>query len=244
MIAAAKTQVEPGIYRSMPDAEYRAIDALSNSDLVAWAKGEQDKEPDAKALILGTAFHAKVLEPDVAERKIVILKERQTRKSYDGPDGMWVLNNSQGKTLDACYESATKHPQLSKLVGLAQADRSRCEVVVVWIDERSGIKCKAKIDQITDNAVYDWKTTNSEPDSFSYSIGAFMYFVQAAHYLIGAKMCGVEVENFRFACVSKRKDKGHVGWIQEVSPDLMSAGIKTREILLGLYAKEQNNENQ
>ena len=252
MIAAAKTQVEPGVYRQMPDAEYRAIDALSNSDLVAWAKGEQDKGIDPRNAIFGTAFHGIVLEPEVAKQKLVCLEPKQKRASYDGPDDMWVLTNSEYAKLMGCYHTVSgnkaagiePHPQLGPLMKLARSSRGNCEVVVVWIDERSGIKCKAKIDQITDNAVYDWKTTNSEPDSFSYSIGAFMYFVQAAHYLIGAKMCGVEVENFRFACVSKRKDKGHVGWIQEVSPDLMSAGIKTREILLGLYAKEQNNENQ
>ena len=245
MIAAAKTKVEPGIYRSMPDHEYRAIDALSNSDLMAWAKGG-DSGIDPRNAIFGTAFHAIVLEPEVARAKLVCLEPKQKRSSYDGPEDNLVLTNSDYKKLMGCYQSVQEHDKLSKLMELARADRDKCEVVAVWQDE-TGLMCKAKIDQHTDSHLYDWKTTNSDPDSFGRSIGAFMYHVQAAHYMIGAKHCGIEVESFRFACASKRADKGHVCWLQEIDPDLMLAGIRTRSLFLNLYARygqETTNENQ
>jgi len=246
MSTLGNSQVEPGVYRSMPDADYRAIDALSNSDLMAWAKGEGANTIDPRNAVFGTAFHAIVLEPDVASAKLVGLEPKQKRKDYDGPEDALVLTNSDYKKLMGCYDSVKEHPQLGKLMEMARADRDRCELVVVWIDELTGIKCKAKIDQVTDNYVWDWKTTNSDPDGFGYSIGAFMYHVQAAHYLIGAKACSLGPEKFRFACASKRADKGHVCWVQDVDTSLMCAGFKTREILMSLYAqhgKEQTNEN-
>jgi len=241
-----KANREPGVYRQMKDPDYRAIDALSNSDLMAWAKGEGVNTIDPRNAVFGTAFHAIVLEPDVASAKLVGLEPKQKRKDYDGPEDALVLTNSDYKKLMGCYDSVKEHPQLGKLMEMARADRDRCELVVVWIDELTGIKCKAKIDQVTDNYVWDWKTTNSDPDGFGYSIGAFMYHVQAAHYLIGAKACSLGPEKFRFACASKRADKGHVCWVQDVDTSLMCAGFKTREILMSLYAqhgKEQTNEN-
>lgn len=244
MSTLGKTQVEPGVYREMPDAEYRAIDALSNSDLMAWAKGEGARAIDPRNAVFGTAFHAIVLEPEVAAVKLVGLEPKQKRSSYDGPEDAWVLTNSDYKKLMGCYQSVQEHEQLGKLMEMARADRSRCELSVVWVDELTGIKCKARIDQVTDNYVWDWKTTNSDPDGFGYSIGAFMYFVQAAHYLMGAKACGLGPDKFRFACASKRADKGHVCWVQDVETSLMCAGLKTREILMNLYAQHGQGTNQ
>jgi len=237
MIATAKTQVEPGIYRSMPDHEYRAIDALSNSDLTAWAKGEQDKGIDPRNAVFGTASHGIVLEPEVARQKLVCLEPKQKRSSYEGPEDMWVLTNSDYQKLMGCFESMKAHPQGGKLLDYARDNRDRCEVALVWICPTTGLKMKAKVDLLSDEWLYDLKTTQSDPDSFGYAIAAYLYLVQAAHYLIGAKECGLDVKGFRFACQCKRKDKGYPFWIHEVTPELLSAGIKMREVLVSLYAR-------
>lgn len=237
MIASAKTKAELGLYHAMPDAEYRALDALSNSDLMAWAKGDEARQIDPRAAVFGTAFHAVVLEPDVAKSKLVCLEPRQKRNSYEGGEDMLVLTNSDYQKLMGCYKSVQEHDTLSKLMELARSNRDRCEIVAVWRDDLTGIMCKAKIDQVTDKAVYDWKTTQGDPDTFGKSISAFGYHVQAAHYLTGARAAGLPGEEFRFACASKRADKGHVCWMQGIDEDMLTAGFKTREMLMKLYSR-------
>lgn len=240
--------MKPGIYPNMPDAEYRAIKALSNSDLVKWAEGG-DSSIDPKVAALGSAFHAAILEPDVAREKIIPLEPKQQWKSHPlaGSDEAWVLTRSNYDMLVRMVESVKQHPELSQLREMAIANRDRCEVVLVWDDPDTGILCKAKVDQYTDRAIYDWKSTNSDPDSFGDSIGKYMYHMQAAHYLAGAAACGLPSEVFRFVCASKRADKGHVCWLQDISTPMLTAGQRTFNMLKTLYAQygqEPSNENQ
>lgn len=231
MIAA--NNVTPGIYRGMPDTEYRAIPAVSKSDLDAWAIG---REIDPHVAEFGTAFHTAILEPDLIDATINALPPGGKRA--DAPqDGRIVLTNSDYKKLLGMVASVKEHPELSQLREMAHADRSRCELVLVWIDEETGLLCKAKADQVTDLWLYDWKTTGSDMDGFSKSVGAFFYHVQAAHYLSGAKACGLEVQGFRFACVCKRADKGHPCWLYEMDESWLLAGMRTLRVMLNLYAR-------
>lgn len=245
MIATAATiKIEPGIYRNVPDAEYRQMDALSNSDLVAWVK---PRDIDPKTAEFGSAFHAAVLEPEVAREKIVALEPRQKRSDYGVTDDKWVMTNSDYRKLVGMVDAVKQHPTLGKLLEMARAQREQCEVVAVWRDPEFDVLCKAKLDFHTDDWLYDWKTTGSDPDSFAQSVGAFAYHLQAAHYLAGARACGLEVKGFRFACACKRPDKGHVCWLYELEESWMVAGLQERRRLMTLYTRyanqEQPNEN-
>lgn len=237
MSTLRNSTVEPGTYRSMPDAEYRAIDALSNSDLMAWANGEGAKKIDERNARVGTAAHAMVLEPEVAATKIVGLAPKQKRASYDGPDDMLVLSHSEYQTVEGCYESGLKHPQFSQIIKHAHANRDMCELAVVFTCPHTGILRKAKLDMHTDEWLYDIKTTQSDPDKFAASIANFAYHVQAATYLQASRAAGLELKGFRFAPMCKRKDMGYPCWIQEIDNDLLRAGWKENERLMGLYAR-------
>lgn len=240
MIAAAKTKVEPGIYRSMPDHEYRAIDALSNSDLMAWAKGDDADSIDQQVADLGSAFHAIIGEPEVAAQKIVRLEPKQRWKDHQ-QEGMWVITYSKYETLHGCYKSFMDHPECGKVAEYARENRDKCEVVIVWVDERTGLLCKMKLDLHTDDWLYDHKTTQKGPDDFIRAVASYGYDCQAAHYLAGAMSAGLRPKGMRFTCASKRKDWGYPCWITEISDEKniewLIAGQKQRERLMGLYAK-------
>ena len=235
MIAAAKTKVEPGIYRSMPDHEYRAIDALSNSDLMAWAKGG-DSDIDPKHADFGSSFHAIIGEPDVAASKIVALEPRQKRKDY-AESGKWVMTASDYRKLQGCYQSFKDHPACGKLMEAARDNRENCELSLVWRDEATGVLCKARLDYVSDNAVYDIKTSSADPDTFAKSIAAYGYACQAAHYLAGAAACGLPARAFRFAVACKRPDKGHPCWIHELDEVTALMGQVERGRLVSLYQR-------
>lgn len=237
-------KIAPGIYREMPDAEYREIDALSNSGLIAWAKGDGGDTIKRSNADFGTAFHAVVLEPDVAASRIVRLQPKQQRKSYVGPDDALVFTNSEYIKLMGCYESFKDHPQCGRILEAARADRPNCEVVLVWEDESTGLLCKARVDFVTDNAVYDIKTSSSDPDSFPKSIAAFGYACQGAHYLSGAAACGLPARVFRFAVSCKRGDKGHVSWVHELGETEALHGQVERARLLNLYSRFGKESHQ
>ncbi|MDB4261667.1 PD-(D/E)XK nuclease-like domain-containing protein [bacterium] len=229
--------MNPGLYKSMEDSEYRAIDALSNSDLMAWAKGEGAGKINPRAALLGTGLHAKILEPDVAAAKIVGLEPKQRRSSYEGGEGMWVYTNSEYATLMGCYASAKQHPEMSQIITYAGGHRDHCELVVVWACPHTGVLRKAKLDMHTDEWLYDIKSTRSDHDSFKYSIVNFAYNVQGATYLQAAKHAGLELNGFRFACISKRDDMGYPCWIEQLDEMLAIAGAKENERLMTLYAR-------
>lgn len=247
MIAAAKTKATPGVFHAMPDAEYRALDALSNSDLMAWAKGEAMGKIDERNARIGTAVHAKILEPEVAKAKIVGLAPKQKRASYEGPDDVWVFSYSEHQTVEGCYESALSHPDYSQIIKHAHANRNMCELAVVWECPHTGILRKALLDLHTDAWLYDIKTTQSDMDDFEKSIIKFFYHIQAATYLQASRAAGLELKGFRFAPICKRKDMGFPCWIQEIDESLLRAGWKDNELLMNLYARygqETTNENQ
>jgi len=95
---------EPGIYFNMPDAEYHAIPALSNSGIkylasspmLFWAKSWMNpnrEEEDREHQILGRAYHCRLMEglaafearfavlPDKAEYKDLLVTDDDIRKA-------------------------------------------------------------------------------------------------------------------------------------------------------------------
>lgn len=236
----------PGIYPNMKDSDYRAIDAVSNSDLTAWANG---RTIDPKVANWGSAMHAAILEPEVARQKVVGLEPGEKRASHPLADSedAWVLTNSEYRALVGTIDSIKQHPLLAKLRDMAVADRSRCEVVLIARDDETGLLLKGKVDQYTDKSLVDWKSTSSDPEGFEYGVGKYLYNMQAAFYMELAQLCGMEREQYLLACACKRPDKQHVCWLHKVDGPMLTAGYATRRILLNLYARhgqEQRNVHQ
>lgn len=220
----------------MPEDEYRALPAISNSDLLKWVSASTI-EP--KVADFGSAFHAIINDPASAKAKIVALAPRE---KYVPHEGKYVMVASDYVKLKGMYQAIAEHPVWSKLMHASREKPDNCEAALVWVHEPTGITLKARIDFFTDDWLYDFKSTGSDPDGFGECIAAFGYAQQAAMYLAGAQACGLTARGFRFACSSKRPDKGHVCWIEEVSETDLRHGRKSMETLLTLY-KRYEHEN-
>lgn len=64
------------------------------------------------------------------------------------------------------------------------------EVVFIWVDEKTGITCKAKFDafNFTIGIGFDYKTArDASPQKFRYSVSDYGYHRQLCHYYRGAK---------------------------------------------------------
>jgi len=213
---------------------YGDRECVSNSTLSVFGKsvptyhatfvtGEVASPGGTEAMEFGRAFHIALLEPDKLEASIAIAPECD-RRTKDGK-ATWeaFLISSQGKIpltqRDAEQIVRMRHavfsnPEAASLLRLP----GRNEQAIRWVDQSTGIKCRAKIDKLTtDGVVIDLKTTQDvSPAEFSKSAFNYGYDRQAAFYLDGAdrlRQIGVLTEGkgerhheghpFFFICVSK-----------------------------------------
>lgn len=237
MIAKSATIPAPGIYHDMDDDVYRAIPAVSKSDLDKWALG---REIDPRTALIGTAFHAAILEPEIAKGKIAVCEARRNSNAWKefveaNPD-KWVLTKKEYSTIVGMVGSVKEHPEVGKLREMGRANQKMTELVSIWQDEETGVMCKAKIDFASDNRIYDWKSTGSDREGFAKSIGAFGYHVQAAHYM-EAWAAHHDALPFGFICCGKRADWQHPCWWFEIEEAWVLAGRQTRKQLLSLFAR-------
>jgi hypothetical protein len=82
------------------------------------------------------------------------------------------------------------------------------EVAMRWIDEPTGLVCRAKFDLLAvgDRAALDYKTCKDGSESeFLRAAERLRYYRQEAFYRDGAAANGLELEDFRFLAMEKPK---------------------------------------
>lgn len=238
----AKTQMKPGIYHDMPDADYRAIDAVSKSDLDQWISGEERVQ--TREMELGTVFHLAMLEPAKAKQLIRVGPEVDLRKPADkaiwaeavaANVGYHTLRPKELASLVEMSKSTRANPDVAKV----RDAEGRCEVVAVWHDGESDLLCKAKIDKVCKRALVDFKTTGGDRDFFEKAIPRFGYLTQAAYYVDGyAKAMGGDEPDLRaFLLVPVSKKPPHPCWVRRVTDWELEIGRKHARDLLRLYKR-------
>lgn len=134
--------------------------------------GEMTKEV-TKPMILGSAFHTYILEPDLFKLRYGILPEgadrrtKYTRELVDNftSNGQAILDHDTYQTILKMEASLKSHPEAAALVyeGSPVYERS-----YIYPDEDSGIIVKARPDIIRHNCFVDLKTCRSA-DEFNFS---------------------------------------------------------------------------
>jgi len=200
------------IIKNLPASDYRKMDALSASSAKLLLKSPahylasvaNPKEPTA-AMRLGTLCHTLVFEPNSFKKEFAIMpkvdkrtkigKEAAAQFEEDNA-GRIVLDEYQYEKAKAIADSALSHPIVSEYMKGGDA-----EVTMLWEDY--GVPCKARVDYLTGNVMFDLKTCqDASPDGFARQIGAFQYHLQAAHYVSGfEKITGQQLEKFVFIAV-------------------------------------------
>jgi len=113
-----------------------------------------------------------------------------------------------------------------------------------WEDAETGLLCKGRFDEIGRRAgvIVDLKTTrDASREAFSRAIYTIGYYIQAAHYIAGAKALGIDAD--RFGIIAVEKDPPYAVAIYEVSGAALYDGERERRKLLELYAQcEESGE--
>ena len=238
----------PCLIAGMPNDVYHSTPAISKSGLDKIAKTpahyKRAKTKATKAMELGTAFHAMVLEPAVFDAKFLTLPDvkdrhqseyKKAKESYG--DGN-VLVGEECHQLAGMYASLSANPKAAELTGM----EGWRELSVFAHDPETGVLCRARFDELAQNEqgeliAVDLKTTSdAAPDEFSNSIARYRYHVQTAFYCdVLSWATGSILSEFWFLAVESKAPHGVICRYLDEASELQ--GRDEYRADLDLYAK-------
>ncbi len=218
------------------EEDYFAIPRWSNSALSNFKRSprhylyfKEDKDEATPAMVFGSAFHCKVLEPekfdelycsvppDAPDRPTAAMINAKKPSEASVIRVAWWndFNSMNGKKiqLDAkdvekikrMHESLMNHEPARELINQI----GQTEVPLLWKDDVSGIEMKGKMDGVSDDFTIDLKTCmNAHPDSFSIDAFNNAYHRQAALYMDGRGLNKMHKGDFYFIACEKEAPYG------------------------------------
>ena len=191
--------VAPGTSKSQLDQVHRSIAHFLEAKA-------NPIEPTA-AMVMGSAIHQAILEPNDFHSKFAILSEGDGRsaalkaeKARAEAAGLLCLTYDQGQDIEGIKAAFASHPTAPSIV-----EEGRPETSIFWEDQDTGLLLKARPDWLRDDGdVMDLKTTtDARWRSFEKTIYDFRYHVQAAMIEDGLKANGRSFENFLIVATEK-----------------------------------------
>ena len=227
--------------KTMPDAEYFAIDALSNSFLSSFKKSDAHAkyykdsgiEPTA-AMRMGTLAHCMILEPAEFFTRYAVFpaqgcswarKDGKQFKAEAIANGLIPIKLEEREAAQAMAEAVQAHPAAAHLLA-----SGRPEVAMQWTDPESGLPCKAKADWLNEDRhiLCDLKKTqDASPAGFAKTCAVYGYHRQAAFYSAGYEVLTGHKPVFVFIAVEELAPHA-TGVYMIDDDDLYSGDIETR----------------
>jgi len=174
------------------------------------------KEP-TKAMMIGSVLHGIVLE-DKMPGDMAVAKPEDLNKGKGAraraaefreqaaQNNQYILDPQDFIDIGVMTGSLRRNPMAKRLLW---HDERVCERPYVWIDEVSGVKCKAKPDLVCPGisqpvAMCDLKTADDpSPFAFGDAASGLMYDVSAVHYMDGyAKLTGIDLDDVEFLFIT------------------------------------------
>ena len=210
------TELEPGIYYDIPASDYHALPYISSTflkkfrDNPASALIETEVTED---MLVGQAVHSFSLEGlDAFNREFVVMFSSDLNKNtneYKRQKGEFELANMGKTILPALYK---KVPMMEVLKGVDASLREHPvtglflkqgmqEVTLIWDDEETGLRCKARLDWSPGKRMLVDLKKCADVAKFRNQIVSMNYDVQGGWYTYGAIACGMDPDTFVFAAV-------------------------------------------
>lgn len=188
-----------GIFPGVPFEEYSRIDAINGSSIVHMRKSPMyyrfmldNPQPPTPAMILGTATHRMILEPERAG-DLAVWGEAEGENVRRGKvwdafqashSGKLIVTKAERDAMVGMAIAARKYAPIYKYA----AAKGETEVVMVWRDEMTGRLFKGRVDKLCKpgHTIFDLKTTRScqkyKFGSQAYQLG---YHIKMAMYWSG-----------------------------------------------------------
>ena len=226
-----------GFYENMDFESYCAVPALNGSSLVHMRRSPlyykfmlDNPQPPSPAMILGTATHRLILEPDRVG-DFAVWGEQEGE------------NVRRGKVWDAFKDDNASKMIVTKaerdaMVGMAASARmnlpirkyadakGRCEVSMFWTDPVSGRRYKGRVDKLCDgHTIFDLKTARScEKHAFCTQSFKLGYHIKMAFYWCGYRAITGKEPKIRLGVVESKKP--HESATYRITPDVLAMGLE------------------
>ncbi len=199
--------------RTLPFADYRALDAWGSSDLkamregpparVLWKRENPSKETDAT--IRGTAAHSLILTPDLFASTYIEKPEGMEYRSNENKawrDGHLAAGRKILSRPEWVLVHAVRDSFMRKLAAewALRGALSHVEQSVEWNDPVHGEPCKGRPDFFDAEYVYDLKVT-VEAGRLAQAAFRNGWLHQLAHYRSGLQASGLNVCGGRIVAV-------------------------------------------
>lgn len=214
----------PGVYYDEPEETYfkrepfvasNSVLKMIDSNVPAYYKAWLDDELEPKntaAFEVGKALHMRVLEPIRFAATYIDLdrfgdmrssKNRNERDIYiDNNPGIVAIKQVQLDAVQKMYESMMRRPMVEAILSLGKR-----EVVLRWIDETTGLRCKSRVDYYEGEKfglALDLKSVLSASHwEFGRSMYEYGYHTQHGFYSEGCRANGLNLRGFVFLLVEK-----------------------------------------
>jgi hypothetical protein len=195
--------MDNGIYHNISSKDYHSwTEIVSNSYLGRLAKVPacaKIPQEETEAMKFGRLFHTYVLEPENLDKEYVLVDSfpakpnrrstQQTIATYErfiyALNGKQPYSQSDFDIVSRMKESVMNHPSASKFLA-----EGISETTLIWTDEETGLKCKARPDRIPDGkkgVILNLKSTlNASKNTFQSDCVKYGY----------ARAAGMELEGF------------------------------------------------
>lgn len=234
------------------------IDTRSPAHYHYWVTSQVEKE-EAEVFAFGRALHCATLEPDVFRDTYVILPPdaprdlrylREAKKPSDETKAAiawwdeWAANTA-GKTvlesekLDQLHAMAAALRALDLKFGDVRItvadliDECQTEVTLYWVDELTGIACKARADLWSPELALamDLKScVDAGREPFARAVARHRYHVQHAHYCEGFRACGQPLKSFVFLPVEKEPPHVPAAWHIDAPAEELGYEVRARSL--------------
>ncbi|MDR5867969.1 PD-(D/E)XK nuclease-like domain-containing protein [Halomonas koreensis] len=212
------TEIGPGYYPDIPNAEYHAgpgvsksqLDLLSRSPaLLKWSLTAPEDDEKKAALNIGDAAHAAILEPHRFRDEYAIgpdaPKNTKAGKAAweefeEQRGGRVALTHKEGRQVALMRDSVMAHPHARFLI----ESEGDAEASIYWRDPITGELCRCRPDKALPKMgwLLDLKTT-ADMGKFARSVYDYRYHVQDPFYSDGyAEHFGEAPRAFLFLVVS------------------------------------------
>lgn len=262
----ARTEIRPmGLVHGMPFEDYHRVDALSASGMRHLArspwhfKNRVDITP-TRPMLNGTLAHCAILEPEaLADRYVVVPEDapkrpteaqwaaKKSNESSQAAKEWWTAWGEEiaGRTVVEAKDFAVTQQQLAAVAACSELNamlaKGVSEVSIFWVDEQTGVYCKARVDwlhTITEKRVQpmDLKSTVDEsPGGFGRTVARMRHELQQAHYENGLLAVGFDVLPFVFGVVTSAPPVLAVPYVLPL--DFADQGRDEVRELYALYAR-------
>lgn len=181
-------------YEKLPGIRWSTLKHMRTSPL-HYQHASTAPPEDKTHWLIGRAAHAYVLEPDTFAARYVCWSGRRQGKLWDAfeeqqeAEGKTILTLTEWAKAVGAGTAVLRHPVAARYL---DGDGPR-ESVVTWVDEETGLACKARLDYLWRRVVELKSTALIEPRRFASAAARLGYHHQLAFYEDGARANGLNI---------------------------------------------------